>query len=345
MKNDNMFSNELDCQDARLASSSHPMTCFVLCIREDWIKPNRTEVILQRTALCWSWKKKPSALAQRWTPGWLEATGEQLNWRLQNLADLATDGNNLFLRATIVSILMHFERSICQPFNSQPWKDIWTPKIEQNLTQSSKSHYSWHTLGTRLCHNEWIISCRFRDGSWTLHRDTPISQDLKLCLFLSFHGLFPYDALRAKLVIGFQAPVTCIASKMLVASLCHRRGIWGSSDCSLLIPAAHPVQWIRGKSSASRLNTSLVKTTSHCYLAAQNFLTLLPSWWKLYNPVLRGKQSCWVLVVGLFISLACFYIAGVYSWLAWYFKENSCEFERRNPLHEDVFCCLLCCWV
>ena len=105
----------------------------------------------------------------------------------------------------------------------------------------------------------------------------------------------------------------------------------GSSDCSLLMPAAHPVQWIRGKSSASRLNTSLDKTTSHCYLAAQNFLTLLPSWWKLYNPVLRGKQSCWVLVVGLFISLACFYIAGVYSWLAWYFKENSCEFEGKNP--------------
>ena len=105
----------------------------------------------------------------------------------------------------------------------------------------------------------------------------------------------------------------------------------GSSDCSPLMPAAHPVQWIRGKSSASRLNTSLDKTRSHCYLAAQNFLTLLSSWWKLYNPVLRGKQSCWVLVVGLFISLACFYIAGVYSWLAWYFKENSCEFERKNP--------------
>ena len=51
----------------------------------------------------------------------------------------------------------------------------------------------------------------------------------------------------------------------------------GSPDCSLLMPAAHPVLWIRGKSSASRLNTSLDKTTSHCYLAAQNFLTLLPS--------------------------------------------------------------------
>ena len=80
------------------------------------------------------------------------------------------------------------------------------------------------------------------------------------------------------------------------------------------------------------------KTTS--YLAAQNFLILLPSWWKLYNPVLRGKQSCWALV-GLFISLACFCIAGVYSWLAWYFKENSCGFERKNNLHKDVFCCLL----
>ena len=73
------------------------------------------------------------------------------------------------------------------------------------------------------------------------------------------------------------------------------------------MPAAHLVQWIRGKSSASRLNTSLDKTTSHCYLAAQNFLTLLPSWWKLYNPVLHGKQSYWALVVGLFISLACFF--------------------------------------
>ena len=82
MKNDNMFSNELVCQDARLASSYHPMTCFVLrhyidgvsspltCasvlwIREDWVKPNRTEAIPHRTALCWRWRKKRSALAQR----------------------------------------------------------------------------------------------------------------------------------------------------------------------------------------------------------------------------------------------------------------------------------------
>ena len=66
---------------------SSPLTCAsVLCIREDWIKPNRTEAILHRTALCWSWRKKPSALAQRWTPGWLGATGEQLNWRRQQLA-------------------------------------------------------------------------------------------------------------------------------------------------------------------------------------------------------------------------------------------------------------------
>ena len=49
-------------------------------------------------------------------------------------------------------------------------------------------------------------------------------------------------------------------------------------------------------------------------------------------------------LVGLFISLACFCIAGV-CWLAWYFKKNSCEFERKKNLHKDVFCCLLCCWL
>ena len=103
-------------------------------------------------------------------------------------------------------------------------------QIMEHLMQSSKRHYSWHTLGTRLCHNESSHPDSEMD-QWTLHdrntSDTPISQDLKLCLFLSFHGSFPYDALRAKLVIWFQAPVTCIASLMLVASLCHRRGISG----------------------------------------------------------------------------------------------------------------------
>ena len=97
----------------------------------------------------------------------------------------------------------------------------------EDLMQSSKRHYSWYTLGTRLCHNESSHPDSEMD-QWTLHdRDTPISQDLKLRLFTSFHGLFPYDALGAKLVIGFQAPVTCIASMMLVASLCYRRGISG----------------------------------------------------------------------------------------------------------------------
>ena len=103
-------------------------------------------------------------------------------------------------------------------------------QIMEHLMQSSKRHYSWHTLGTRLCHNESSHPDSEMD-QWTLHdrntSDTPMSQDLKLCLFFSFHGSFPYDALRAKLVIWFQAPVTCIASMMLVASLCYRRGISG----------------------------------------------------------------------------------------------------------------------
>ena len=82
---------------------SNPLTCAsMLCIREDWIKPNRTEAISHRSELCWSWRKKPSALAQRWTPGWLGATGEQVSWRLRNLA---TDGNSsLFLTTTVVQV-------------------------------------------------------------------------------------------------------------------------------------------------------------------------------------------------------------------------------------------------
>ena len=84
-------------------------------------------------------------------------------------------------------------------------------QIMEHLMQSSKRHYSWHTLGTRLCHNESSHPDSEMD-QWTLHdrntSDTPISQDLKLCLFLSFHGSFPYDALRAKLVTWFQAD-TC----------------------------------------------------------------------------------------------------------------------------------------
>ena len=91
MKNDNMFSNELVCQDTRFASSSHPMTCFVLCIREDWIKPNRTEAIHHRSELFWSWKKKLSALAQRWTPGWLPQGNSSIDvgnrWQQQFVSD------------------------------------------------------------------------------------------------------------------------------------------------------------------------------------------------------------------------------------------------------------------
>ena len=150
-------------------------------------------------------------------------------WQQQFVSD--TTVVQVGCRLQVLGIIIweeHFEWSIfSDPLQITILKRNLDLQILEHLTQSSKSHYSWHTLGTRLCHNEWIISCRFRDGSWTLHRDTPISQDLKLCLFLSFHGLFPYDALRAKLVTWFQAPVTCIVSLMLVASLCHRRGISG----------------------------------------------------------------------------------------------------------------------
>ena len=59
-------------------------------------------------------------------------------------------------------------------------------QIMEHLMQSSKRHYSWHTLGTRLCHNESSHPDSEMD-QWTLHdRDTPISQDLKLRSFLIF---------------------------------------------------------------------------------------------------------------------------------------------------------------
>ena len=91
-------------------------------------------------------------------------------------------------------------------------------QIMEDLMQSSKRHQA----PLQLVH-AWYLSfpqtmihlIQFRNGSVDLHRGTPISQDLKLRIFLSFHGSFPYDALRAKLVIWFQAPVTCIASLML----------------------------------------------------------------------------------------------------------------------------------
>ena len=175
MKTGNMFSNELECQDARLASSSHPMTCFVLhhidgvsspltcasvlCIREDWIKPNRTEAILHRTALCWSWKKKPSALAQRWTPGWLGATGEQLNWRRQQMATAVCFWHDSC--AGWVQVAGFRDHNLRRAFWMEYLSDTLQItilkrnldlQIMEHLTQSSKSHYSWHTLGTRLCH-------------------------------------------------------------------------------------------------------------------------------------------------------------------------------------------------
>ena len=168
-----------------------------------------------------------------------------------------------------------------------------TPKIVQKLTQSSKRQYSWHTLGTRLCHNESSHPDSEMD-EWILHdRDTvtPISHDLKLCLFhplsISFHSPFPYRMMRSELNWWFRSRHLWRASLQwcwLQVSVTEG-AFWGSSDCSLLMPAAHPVLWIRGKNWASRLSTSLDKTTSHCYLAAQNFLTLLPSWLKLYELV------------------------------------------------------------
>ena len=87
-------------------------------------------------------------------------------------------------------------------------------QIMEHLMQSSKRHYSWYTLG-RLCHNESSHPDSDMD-QWTLHdRDTPISKDLKLCLFFLFTVRFRMMRLRAKLVTWFQAPVRCIASLML----------------------------------------------------------------------------------------------------------------------------------
>ena len=88
-------------------------------------------------------------------------------------------------------------------------------QIMEHLMQSSKRHYSWHTLGTRLCHNESSYPDSEMD-QWTLHRDTPISQDLKLRIFYLF--TFRFRMMRSELncmVTWFQAPVKCIASLML----------------------------------------------------------------------------------------------------------------------------------
>ena len=47
-------------------------------------------------------------------------------------------------------------------------------QIMEHLMQSSKRHYSWHTLGTRLCHNESSHEDSEMD-QWTLHdRDTSL---------------------------------------------------------------------------------------------------------------------------------------------------------------------------
>ena len=53
-------------------------------------------------------------------------------------------------------------------------------QIMEHLMQSSKRHYSWHTLGTRLCHNESSYPDSEMD-QWTLQNcDAPISKDLNL---------------------------------------------------------------------------------------------------------------------------------------------------------------------
>ena len=104
MKNDTIFLNELVCQDARLASSSHPMTCFVLrhhidgvsspltCAsgirvvhpwRVDQTQPNWGDSSQERTVL--ELKEEAERLGTEMNSG-LTATGQQLSWRRQQMA-------------------------------------------------------------------------------------------------------------------------------------------------------------------------------------------------------------------------------------------------------------------
>ena len=217
--------------------------------------------------------------------------------------------------------------------------------------QSSKRHYSWHTLGTRLCHKYWItiISSRFRDGSvdpsWPWY---PISKDLKLCLFTSFHGLFPYDALRAKLVIWFQAPVTCIASMMLVASLCHRRGISGFIWLQPVHACCTPCPVDPRKKLGVKIK----------HLIGQNHEPLLLGCTKLFDPSAKLIEIVWNCIilshVGNNLVLYC-WEASSYHWLVFALPVCIVDWPdilrrilgrlKKNNLPKDIFCCLLCCWL
>ena len=175
MKNDTIFSIELVCQDARLASSSHPMTCFVLrhhidgvsspltcasvlCIREDRIKPTRTEAIHHRSELCWSWRKKRSALAQRWTPGWLLQGNSSVDVGNRWQQQFVSDNDSCAGWVQVAGFRDHNLRGafwleyLSDPLQITILKRNLDLQIMEDLMQSSKRHYSWHTLGTCLFH-------------------------------------------------------------------------------------------------------------------------------------------------------------------------------------------------
>ena len=190
------------CWGTTLTESAVHSLVHPCCASEDWIKPNRTEAIPQKSELCWSWKKKPSALAQRWTPGWLPQGNGSVDvgnrWQQQFISDNDSC-------AGWVQVAGFRDHNLSGAF----WMEYLSDTLEitilkqnldlqimEHLMQSSKRHYSWYTLG-RLCHNESSHPDSDMD-QWTLHdRDTPISKDLKLCLFFSFHGSFPYDAAQS----------------------------------------------------------------------------------------------------------------------------------------------------
>ena len=173
MKNDNMFSNELDCQDTRFASSSSPLrhhidgvssplTCAsVLCIRRvDQTQLNWGDSSQERTVL--ELKEEAECLGTEMNSGLTQnhrATAQLTSTKPGNSSSvLTTTVVQVGCRLQVAGFRDHnLRRAFWMEYFSDPLqisilKRNLDLQIMEHLMQSSKRHYSWHTLGTRLCH-------------------------------------------------------------------------------------------------------------------------------------------------------------------------------------------------
>ena len=127
--------------------SSHHIEVLSVMHPKTGANPNWTQATRGKSEPCWSWRKKPSAVAAH------SATAH---------LTLTKPGSKLFLRTTIVQVgcrflagfrHRHFTGAFWMKylsfFNSQSWRKLG-PKSRKKLMQSSKRHWSWYALGTCL---------------------------------------------------------------------------------------------------------------------------------------------------------------------------------------------------